>query len=65
MKRDNLIEIILDNGTRIRLHADEVQFDPRDRIYYFYRNGVRVGYFVGSAVEWIAPLEKGEKNEDI
>ena len=55
MDRKNLIEVTLDNGARIILHADEVQYSPDDMIYYFYRNGVRVGYFMGSSVEWIAP----------
>lgn len=55
-----MIEVTLENGTKIRLKADEVQFDPGDKIYYFFRKGIRVGYFMASAVEWIAPAEKGE-----
>lgn len=55
-----MIEVTLENGTRIRLKADEVMYDPGDKIYYFFRKGIRVGYFMASAVEWIAPAEKGE-----
>ena len=55
-----MIDVTMENGQIFRLRADEVMYDPNDKIYYFFRKGIRVGYFMASAVEWIAPTEKGE-----
>lgn len=55
-----MIDVTMENGQVFRLKADEVLYSPTDNIYYFFRKGIRVGYFNAAYVEWIAPAEKGE-----
>lgn len=53
--KDRAISVWLDNGKIFTFKADTVVYDQNEHIYNFYRNGIKIGYFVGECVEWIAP----------